>query len=246
MTDLITRYEQHFHEAAQRQLRPSRYGLTRRPRRQLAVAGGVALLLVSVPAAADNGWFPFAGRSDPPSTTDVAPAPTLMEMLGVLRRPQTATDRGGDTDYALKMLSGETYDGIQLGYVRRAAVGPADQGVVIIPSLSHRLVPDAIPNPHVICIWRTDYFHGERAGGAPGCFDADDIRRGVALQQLGHRVDMIVPDGVARVAGVSDGGSVDTAVPEDNVASWEGSLPKRVVWYDASGKTLLSVEPGGA
>lgn len=245
MDDLIARYEQHFYDAAQRELRPTRSRLRRRSPRKLALAAGVAVLLVSVPAAADNGWFPFGGRSDPPSTSQVAPAPTLMEMLGVLRRPQAAADRGSDTDYALKMLSGETYDGIQLGYVRRAAVGPRDQGVVIIPSLSHRLLPDAIPNPHVICMWRTDYFHGERAGGAPGCFDADEIRRGLALQQLGHRVDMIVPDGVARVAGVSDGGSVDTAVPEDNVASWEGRLPKRVVWYDASGKTLLSVEPGG-
>lgn len=244
MNDLITRYEQQFYDAARRELQPTRSRIARRPARRLALAGGVALLLVSVPAAAENGWFPFADGSAAPSTSDVAPAPTLMEMLGVLRRPQTAADRSGDTDYALKMLSGETYDGIELGYVRRAAVGPGDQGVVIIPSLSHRLAPGAIANPHVVCIWRTDYFRGEPAGGAPGCYDANDIRRGFALQQLGHRVDMIVPDQVARVAGVSDDGSVDTAVPDDNIASWEGRLPKRVVWYDASGAELMSVEPG--
>jgi hypothetical protein len=166
-----------------------------------------------------------------------------MESLGVLRRPQNASDRGADTDYALKML-GKTYDGVELDYVRRAAVGPGAEGVVIVPSLSHRRVPEAKPDPHVVCVWRTDYFQGEPAGGAPGCYDAAEIQRGVALQQLGHRVDMIVPDQVARVEGVSDDGAVDSAVPQDNIASWEGRLPKRVVWYGADGNKLLSVEPG--
>jgi hypothetical protein len=244
MSDLITRYEEQLYEAARRELASTRTRVSGRSLKHLAVAGGVGVLLVSVPAAADNGWFPFAGRSDAPSTTDAPPAPTLMGMLGVLRRPQTPADRGGDTQFALNAVGDKTYEGVQLQYVRRAVVGPGDEGVVIIPSVSHRQVPEATPNPHVVCVWRSDYFHGEPVGGQPGCYGAEDIRRGIALQQLGHRVDMIVPDEVARVEAVSDSGAVDTAVPEDNVASWDGRLPKRVVWYDGSGSRILSVEPG--
>jgi hypothetical protein len=244
MSDLITRYERHLYEAARRELAPGGPQASRRSVKRLAVAAGVGALLVSVPAAADNGWFPFSGRSDAPSSSDSPPASSLTGMLGVLRRPQTAADRGGDTEFALRFVGDKTYEGVQLDYVRRAVVGPGDEGVVIIPSVSHRQTPEATPNPQVVCVWRSDYFRGEPVGGQPGCYSADDIRRGAALQQLGHRVDMVVPDEVARVEAVSDSGSVDSSIPEDNVASWDGSLPKRVIWYDGSGKTVRSVEPG--
>src|SRR4051812_20664177 len=133
MSDLISRYEEELLAAARRELAPDRRRPSTSSVKRLAVVAGVGAVLVSVPAAADNGWFPFSGRSDAPSTSDSPPTDSLTGMLGVLRRPQTQADRGGDAEFALRFVGNKTYRGVQLDYVRRAVVGPGDEGVVIIP-----------------------------------------------------------------------------------------------------------------
>ena len=52
---------------------------------------------------------------------------------------------------------------------------------------------------------------------------------------------MLVPDGVARVEATAEG-KVDTAVPTDNVASWNGRPPAHVEWYDAQGRRVASFD----
>jgi hypothetical protein len=240
MSDFIDRFEVQLHEAAARELVPrARW----RPRR-IALAAFAAALIAGVPAAAEVGWFPFEGRSDAPSTTHAAPAAGVSGALGVLRRPQTDEDRGADSRFALEFVGGETYDDVQIDYVRRAQVGPGDRGVVLIPSGSHRLVPGAPPDRDVVCMWRTSYSNGKAAGGGRGCYGVGQIESGHALQSLGGRFDMLVPDGVARVEITSFGGDSQTLEPSDNVVSWDGSRPSRVVWFDGDGKELRTTTFG--
>src|SRR4051794_41865447 len=70
MSDFISRYQEQLHTAARRELRRRR-----RPRfagRTLVAVLFVALAGGWVPAAAPNGWFPFAGRTDAPSSAPAA------------------------------------------------------------------------------------------------------------------------------------------------------------------------------
>jgi RNA polymerase sigma-70 factor (ECF subfamily) len=228
--------DQHCTEATARQ-RVSRALAALRSR--LTVEGAVVAAVVvvaAVPATlASYHWRPFGDRADAPSVSRAKPA--LYDVLGVLRRPQTDADRGPETEYALKFVGDKTYEGAQLDYARFAPVGPGDRGVVLVPYLAHRVAPDAPAIGNTVCMWRSDWFEGKREGGAPGCFDAGAIRRGLAIKSLGHRVDMLVPDGVARVKAIADG-VVDDAVPIDNVASWYGRLPQRVEWYDDRGRRV--------
>jgi hypothetical protein len=162
-------------------------------------------------------------------------------MLGALRRPQTAADRGPESRYALNFQGNKTYADVRLPYVRYAAVGPGERGVVLIPAGSHRRSSDQAAQTEVVCTWRVSYFQGKPEGGAPGCWQADDIRSGRAIHQVDGRVDMLVPDHVSRVEGVTGSGRVATATPRDNVASWDGPLPTQVLWFDERGAQLRRI-----
>lgn len=236
MSDFIARYEGQLHEAAKRELRTRRRPW--RPHRIVA-AGLVALAAVGVPAAAQNGWFPFAGRKDAPTVTRVGPIGDLQAMLAVFRRPQTEADREA-ARYALKFF-GPNFQGVQTDYIRRAAVPSGDQAVILVPVKSYRPLPTFAMQRDIVCLWRTDYANGARAGGGRSCFQARQIVAGRALQSLGHRLDMLVPNGVARVDAIASDGTTVEVKPVDNVASWEGAWPKRIVWYSERGEAVRSI-----
>jgi hypothetical protein len=229
MNDFIVRYEAQLHDAAKRELGPRRRSW--RPHRIVAF-GLVALAAAGVPAAAQNGWFPFAGRKDAPTVThSPRSVAALISFLSVLRRPQTEADRQA-AEYALKFF-GKTFQGVGIDYIRRAGVSTGDEAVILVPAKSHQIARGFEMQTGVLCLWRTDYSsNGARAGGGRTCYESPQIVAGKALQSLGHRLDMLVPDRVARVDAVAADGTITTVKPVDNVASWEGSWPKRIVWYD--------------
>jgi hypothetical protein len=228
MSDFIARYEVQLHEAARHEL-----GKRRRPWRwphRIVAVGLVALAAAGVPAAAQNGWFPFAGRKDAPTVThSPRSVGALMSFLSVLRRPQTEADRQA-AEYALKFF-GKTFQGVGVDYIRRARVSTGDEAVILVPAETHQIARGFEMQKGVMCLWRTDYANGAREGGGRSCFESPQIVAGKALQSLGHRLDMLVPDGVARVDAVASDGTITKVTPIDNVASWEGSWPKRIVWY---------------
>jgi hypothetical protein len=239
MSDFIARYEAQLHDAAKRELRARRRSW--RPHRIVAV-GLVALAAAGVPAAAQNGWFPFAGRKDAPTVTHSPRAlGNLPAILSVLRRPQTEADRQA-AEYALKFF-GKTFRGVGVDYIRRARVSTGREAVILVPAESHQIARGFAMQTGVMCLWRTDYLNGAREGGARACFESPQIVGGRALQSLGHRLDMLVPDGVARVDAIAPDGTIVKVKPVDNVASWEGSWPKRIVWYDDRGTALMNI-PG--
>jgi hypothetical protein len=47
----------------------------------------------------------------------------------------------------------------------------------------------------VVCLGSTDLSDG----GARACFEAAQIREGLAVESIGRQVDMLVPDSVTRV-----------------------------------------------
>jgi hypothetical protein len=238
MSDFIDRFGTELHEAAQRELRPRRFTrLATRPGRVIAV-GFAALVAVGVPAAAESGWFPFAGQSDAPSTTHAAPASRLSSMLAVLRRAQTDADRGSDSTYALRFVGSGTFKNVEVDYVRRVISASGRTGVVLVPAEARRRLPNKPFEPDVVCVWQPDYSNGEPIGGGRGCYNAGDIGAGKALQSLGHRFVMLVPDGVSRVQATSSRGATDSATPTDNVASWDGGPPAKIVWSDENGKPI--------
>jgi hypothetical protein len=241
MSDFIARYEAQLHHAARRELGGRRPWMPRRLNRIVAV-GVVGLAAAGVPAAAQNGWFPFAGRKDAPTVTRSSPIGDLQAMLSVLRRPQTEADRQA-AQYALKFF-GPNYRGVQIDYIRRAAVPSGDQAVILVPVKSYRPVPKFAMQRDSVCLWRTDYLNGAREGGGRACFESPQIVGGRALQSLGHRLDMLVPDGVARVDAIAGDGTIVKVKPVDNVASWEGSWPKRIVWYDDHGTPVRTITGG--
>lgn len=141
-------------------------------------------------------------------------------------------------------MGGETFDDVQIDYVRRAAVGPDDLGVVLIPSGSHRQVPGAPADRDALCMWRTSFSNGKPAGGGRNCYSAQQVTDGRALQSLGGRFDMLVPDGVARAEITSVSGDAESATPIDNVVSWSGSRPRAIVWYDSDGRPTKTTSFG--
>jgi hypothetical protein len=239
MSDFISRYQEQLHTAARRELRRRR-----RPRfagRTLVAILFVALAGVGVPAAAQNGWFPFAGRTDAPTSTAAAPDNGLYAILGVLRRQQTAADRAAAAD-ALKATS-DTYAGVQTDYIRSVTSSSGDSGVALIPAESHQLTPASPVLHDVICMWRTDFTDGVPEGGGRGCYQAAAVRQGLALQTLGAHIDLIVPDGVTRVQATARGGETSEITPTDNVASWEGSRPSIIRFYNDQNALLLISRP---
>lgn len=202
------------------------------------MAAVVCLVVVGVPAAAEFDWNPFAGRHDAPTTTGARPARSLYSMLAVLRRAQTGNDRSADTLFALRAVGRTTFSGVNVRYVRRVDLPGAGGGIVLIPAAAHRLTPGVAPDFDVVCLWRTDFAGGRPIGGGRGCYTASRIANGTALQSLGRHIDMLVPDDVSAVEAVSANGKVTRIVPVDNVASWEGGLPRAVHFIDAAGKRV--------
>jgi hypothetical protein len=182
--------------------------------RRLAIAAGVGLALGGTALAATHPWSPSLGdqRLGPsPSISSVSPPKSQLDILGVLRRPQTGQDRGAATLRALRYL-GRGSTGIRTGYVRLLGYSAPSRGIVLIPMARYTPGPGLIKQD-ALCIFYTEP-NGD--GGAKSCFDTNDVQHGRATGSLGLHQYGLVPDGVAKVTALFADGPLVEARVHDN------------------------------
>jgi hypothetical protein len=180
--------------------RLARRSARRRRRARIAVIVTVALLAL-VGASIATGtflWQPQLGQDfqgHPTASASEVPAAQLA-LLGVLRRPQTDSDRGMEGRYAASWL-GTSFRGVRTNSIRVLT-----NGAVLISAERGPSGDDSL------CLFLRD----TEAGGM-SCFTTDQLRRGLAALiripapaqpgaspgSLPARVTGIVPDGVAAV-----------------------------------------------
>jgi hypothetical protein len=217
-----------------------------RTSRRVAVAIA-AVLVVAVPAGAATGlWtglFTTGSLAPPPRIVDRAPSAELRGLLGVLRRPQTASDRNAQvvrwTDWVHLTPSASHRPLVELPGVRMAnRIGP----------YRVYLVPLASDGRDVIAVAFTA--GSDEPGGQGCCLDAATIRSGLpgpslitAMPGAGTLIAFVVPDGVASVAldvpratiRLPARGNVAAVTVHRGISTLR---VRRVTWYDRAGKAI--------
>lgn len=205
---------------------------------------------VSIGGAAVAGqalWGPVLGREDgnrPTASGTPVPA-EQRDLLGVLRRDQTAADRGATAREALAAAT-RRYRGVRLADVRLLRAGSGS-----VPSLL--LVPVADLEPvagagaggkDALCVVSST--GGEEAGVQ--CHSVADLEAGRVTGGVGGQVWGVVPDAVSTVVVADRSGRDRTIAVEGNAFTLQASTvpPGRaaVVWHGADGRTIAPV--GGA
>jgi hypothetical protein len=231
---------------------------TPRPHRRAAIAVA-ALLLVAAPAlAVTRPWEPQAGDPrfpNPPHISQDAPPGEQLLALSVLRRAQTAQDRGPATAYALRFFSAHTRD-IRAPYIRLLALtGRPGRAVVLVPAANYDPLPSNAPKAlhdriainDPLCVFYPD---GNGDGGAKSCFSLGQIEEGQMPPSLGRHFYGLVPDGVTTVIlHWRDGSKTAARVNSNNfwdvqspaTAGAVPPAPTSVAWEDASGKALKTI-----
>ncbi|MEH3053804.1 MAG: hypothetical protein PGN13_07300 [Patulibacter minatonensis] len=199
---------------------------------------GVAVLLLALTGAsgvayASRGlWQPQLGDDHRGhATASASPVPDdQLEALGVLRRPQTATDRGWASRYALRFQD-ESAKGVRTGAVRLLSEGARGQSVVLIPMEGHATLgdPGSTGERDLLCLW----VRGEGGGGYSCATTSQLLKDGLTMSTMSPKalavsegrsesktatayVVGLVPDGVVRVRFGSPGGdSVEVPVHEN-------------------------------
>jgi len=211
----------------------------------IATGGVLALGGVAIGAQAVGIWHPSSeelrGRHLSLSTT--APPRAQLDLLGVLRRPQTAADRDEHVLRALRRsprgLTGIRTDAVRLLHVKHARTSTATS-IVLVPAASLRY-PGQSPWPaqrDVLC-----FYTEEAAGWSGPCTTTAGILRGGFAGGLGRDVFGLVPDGVAtvRIYRRYDRPPIDVPVTDNFVfASFSHGFShvSHVVWLDAAGRRI--------
>jgi hypothetical protein len=225
--------------------RLARRGARRRRRARLAATVAVALLGL-VGAAFATGtffWQPQLGNDSQghPTASPSAVPPAQLDVLSVLRRPQTDSDRGAAAQYAARWLGAE-FRGVRTNSIRLLSNG------AVLFSAEHGPAGD-----NSLCLFLAD----TEAGGFT-CVGTDQLRRsGAALITMpapnikfqtkdgklalrdGHpipvtgskpspqpaRVIGIVPDGIAAIRFANTTVPVDHNAYEAHLAPGEYARP---------------------
>jgi hypothetical protein len=234
----------------------------RRARRALVVPVLAASLLAGTAFAASQAWSPLLGDSQEDRPV-AASSPVPVDQgagLAVLRRAQTAADRGPDVRAQLKMLVGAEDHGIRLDGVRRLGDGIAPgSAVVLIPKESFGETSSAARKPvlrDALCVSYPNppIGDGSRVSSASSCWSLKQIFAGKAYglapagpspTTSGMSFYGLVPDGVASVAITRPDGSTAKASVHDNfVRIADAGTPHDsaevtgVRWLDSSGKDI--------
>jgi hypothetical protein len=257
MTHLLERYREDLVTAGERRLAETSDAMppTRRLRSRPIALVAAALALVAVPATAGTiVWDPFddPGRDAPaPSTTHKPPGSELLNTLSVLRRPQTASDRGADTEAALRHFD----DGVAEVRVDSIRLLAPDLGVVAVPveryglsgagarSTSESGAAGTTSEPQhadAVCLYVP-----ARDGTAGGnCHTAEAIQHGFALGSQGQSVYGLVPDGVAMIELISGARRAQLAVHDNFFYEHDGAptAPRTIQWLDAQGRPIKTID----
>lgn len=217
---------------------------SRRPRRLAAVA--LAAVSVGGTALAATGlWRPILGEPGlgrPPSITASAPPRGQLALLGVLRRPQTPTDRSAETREELRYMS-NTAAGVRTAYIRLLSgdtgLGPAI--LVPVARITRSLLgaPPAVvartPRTNALCL-----LVGDRSGegSAKQCFTTTAVLDGRATLSVGDLLFGLVPDRVRRVTVRFSSGTTTSSIPSSNffrISMPAGAIPVAMSWALTAG-----------
>ncbi len=246
---------------------PSSATRGRRGRRARFVALGTAAIVGvgGVATAATGLWNPQIGDgSDTPSIARDAPPQAQLDALGVLRRPQTAADRGENSEYTLKYFG--SLRGVRLDYVRLLGTEAGGAGYVLVPAASegassaaarlrelkaqHDGQTPPAPQTNPLCLFARD---PSGSGGGVKCVSLQQVLDGRAvmgrspargpLTQFG-----LVADNVAQVRS-GDGPTARVVDVRDNFFEIttpvaEGSEPSALHFLDADGREVMRTPPG--
>jgi hypothetical protein len=196
--------------------------------------------------ASQSLWAPLVGWEDgnrPSLSRESAPA-AQEARFGVLRRDQTAGDRGTAARAALATMSGR-YAGVKVAAVR---VVPDGRGAssVLVPvstvqgSTDGRAAKSAAATTRGDALCLHVIFDGAGGAGGRGCFSTAEIGAGAAVLPAGDTVRGVVPDGVSRVRFSGAHGPVDAPVRGNVfVASLAGvGGNARLSWLAADGRPI--------
>jgi hypothetical protein len=181
----------------------------RAPRRSIVAT--VLVLAVAGPAVAiTRPWPPILGRpalhDTPLSTSNTAVPRDAAAILGVLRRPQTAYDRGPTTDKLLRGV-GQEFAGVRLPSVRLVTLARGHDALVISATGVGLPARGEIDIADPLCLEWSD-------GGT--CGSLSSLRAHGIIVAGGPRVLGLVPDGVATVALSFASGRTLSAAVHDN------------------------------
>lgn len=216
----------------------------RRRARRFRLGLMTSAAVVSLGGAAVAGtalWGPVLGFEDgnrPTASSTPVPASQLA-VLGVLRRDQTAADRGPVAREALALAT-KQYVGIRVASVRVLHDAPSGKALVLVPVANLQPVAADAPSgvDDVCVVART-----RPRDLAVQCFGTDEVRRGLAAATLGDLGWGLVPDGVARVAvRTRTGGTTELPVASNAFTVDTGLVaPDRpeVEWLDDEGRTVV-------
>ena len=244
---------------------PSRRQGRRRRRARFVALGTAAIVGIGGVATAATGlWSPQIGDgSDTPSIARDAPPQAQLDALGVLRRPQTAADRGENSEYTLRFFG--YLRGVRLDYVRLLGTEAGGAGYVLVPAASEgasdaarlrelkaqhdgRVAP--VPSKDPLCLFARDPGGG---GGGVKCASLQQVLDGRAvigrspaggpLTQFG-----LVADNVAQVRA-GDGATAPVVDVRDNFFEItrpiaKGSEPPALYFLDSDGHEIMRT-PGG-
>lgn len=177
-----------------------------RPRRQLrmrhAFVIGVGMLVASGAATASSVWLAPAGNrlyGFNPGLSPSAPPASQLAALAVLRRPQTAADRGSDVQAALADVNEFTL-GLRSDYVRVLARTGA--GAVVLAPVERRDAASAGTTgsaaiANALCVYVP--VNGVTVGETTHCWTTQQLLAGSAIAEVGGHAYGLAPDGVTAV-----------------------------------------------
>jgi hypothetical protein len=215
----------------------------------------IGAVVVSGSAVATTGvWQPTLGdpqHGGQPRAAGAGVPTAQLQSLAVLRRPQTAADRGPLVRAALRRLDRASINGIHVDGIRVLFRTPREIAV-LVPA--ERVGPKGYALRHVLCLMSSSY---DFRGWGMSCGDVDQLRStGIqtgtspsapqtytATDRPGPTVREIalVPDGVARVTVRLRHGRSVTVPVHDNTYKYvihESPAMMGTIWYDAAGQRI--------
>jgi hypothetical protein len=192
--------------------------------------------------ASQSLWAPLLGWEDGnrPSVSRQAAPTAQAEVLGVLRREQTAVDRGPVGRAALRRLTGR-YVGVKVSSLR---VLPDAFGTssVLLPVSTVRGTTQGVAttsNGDALCLHVA--YDASMQSGARRCFTTAELRSGAAVLPAGETIRGVVPDGVARVRFSGGSGPPrDVPVTSNVFVTPLNTVPgaTRLSWLSARGEAI--------
>lgn len=228
----------------------------RRPSRRAGLLAVGAVVVTGSAVAASTGWHPVLGHGerDRPRAAQTGVPAAQVAALSVLRREQTAADRGPQAQALLRLLTRQEINGVHTDAIRTLRRS-GDAYVMLVPvervGRHDQGYPSSVQR-HVLCVFYgylpaplgTAKVHGQAWGQT--CGGLDQLKTtgigGITHGSNGWATGALVPDGVARVIVCLRHHRTVTAAVHDNyyeVNTGNETAPGwGVRWLDAHGNTI--------